>query len=295
MLYTRQKSLLAFLNTLGGSIASTDFQKLLFIYTQEFEEIPSYDFVPYRFGCFSFSSCSDKRRLTERGLLLNHADWKLSREGEAVARSIGVSVAVYFHEKYKDLRGKQLVAEVYRRYPYFAINSEVLEDVLPDKADRAAVERARPEPGQPGLLTIGYEGKSLEKYLNQLLQAGVTLLCDVRRNPLSRKYGFSKSTLKSACENVKIRYVHIPELGIASERRRGLDTQADYNSLFDDYVRHDLRKQRSCLERISQWITGEGHRVALTCFELVANQCHRYCVADALANKKGKNLLPVHL
>jgi hypothetical protein len=48
------------------------------------------------------------------------------------------------------------------------------------------------------IVTIGYEGRSLEAFLNLLLQNSVTLLCDVRRNPLSRKYGFSKSTLSKA-------------------------------------------------------------------------------------------------
>ncbi|WP_348602891.1 DUF488 family protein [Bartonella tribocorum] len=40
--------------------------------------------------------------------------------------------------------------------------------------------------------TIGYEGKSLENYLNCLLENNIKILCDVRKNPISRKYGFSK-------------------------------------------------------------------------------------------------------
>jgi uncharacterized protein (DUF488 family) len=65
-----------------------------------------------------------------------------------------------------------------------------------------AIKRAQPVLQAPRLCTIGYEGRSLEDYLNVLLQEGVTLLCDVRRNPLSRKYGFSKSTLSRCCEEV---------------------------------------------------------------------------------------------
>ena len=34
----------------------------------------------------------------------------------------------------------------------------------------------------PGLCTIGYEGRTLENYLNRLIRDGVTQLCDVRRN-----------------------------------------------------------------------------------------------------------------
>ena len=72
----------------------------------------------------------------------------------------------------------------------------------------------------------------MEAYLNTLLKTGVTLLCDVRRNPVSRKYGFSKSTLKRVCEGVALRYAHLPELGIASEQRRNSTTQESYNQLF---------------------------------------------------------------
>jgi len=80
----RQRVLLTLLDALGGQAAPTDFQKLLFLDTRE-EETPSYEFVPYRFGCFSFSSYADKRRLTERGLLVDDADqWKLTAFREMI-------------------------------------------------------------------------------------------------------------------------------------------------------------------------------------------------------------------
>jgi len=50
MLFHRQRLLLTLLNGRGESIAPRDFQKLLFLFTKECEEIPSYKFVPYRFG-----------------------------------------------------------------------------------------------------------------------------------------------------------------------------------------------------------------------------------------------------
>jgi uncharacterized protein (DUF488 family) len=147
----------------------------------------------------------------------------------------------------------------------------------------------------PALLTIGYEGKCLEHYLNQLLQAGVTILCDVRRNPLSRKYGFSKATLSNACEGVGIRYEHIPELGIASEQRRNLETQQDYDALFAAYERDYLPQQQAPLDRIRQWLVGEQQRVALTCFEELPYQCHRHCVAEMIERSGDGRLPPVHL
>ena len=62
MLFERQRLLLTLLDAVGEPVGNTDFQKLLFLYTQECETRPSYDFVPYKFGAFSFTSYADKRK-----------------------------------------------------------------------------------------------------------------------------------------------------------------------------------------------------------------------------------------
>jgi uncharacterized protein (DUF488 family) len=196
-------------------------------------------------------------------------------------------VVAGFCRQYAGLRGNALIAEQYRKHPYYAIRSEIVEKVLPDAKSRKAIEAVRPPKAVPGLVTIGYEGRSLEAFLNLLLQDSVTLLCDVRRNPLSRKYGFSKSTLSKACEGVGIRYAHLPELGIASEDRRELETQAEYDALFAVYERDCLPKQPAALAQICGWIE-DGGRVALTCYEAQLSQCHRHCVAEALERRIGK-------
>lgn len=296
MLFERQRVLLTLLDALGGQVSPTDFQKLLFLYTRK-QEAPSYEFVPYKFGCFSFSSYADKRRLIVQGLLENDADqWKLTTEGRATIRkrSVNPMVAARFNKDHAALRGNDLVAEVYRKYPYYATRSEIVDKVLRDKTEREIVAKEKPVKAAAGLLTIGYEGKCLETYLNQLLRAGVTVLCDVRRNPLSRKYGFSKTTLRGACESLGIRYEHLPELGIASEDRRELKTQADYDALFVDYERDSLPLQTEALATIRSWIKA-GDSVALTCFELHPHQCHRHCVAEALEAASGKRLKATHL
>jgi hypothetical protein len=297
MLSERQRLLLTLLDALGGPVGSTDFQKLLFLFTRECETSPSYEFVPYKFGAFSFTSYADKRRLAAAGLLDDdELNWTLTAAGQQEARKRAVAplVAAKFCRERAKLRGNALIAEQYRRYPYFASRSEIVGKLGLEPEAQARISAAQPPRAEPGLLTIGYEGKSLERYLNQLLQAGATLLCDVRRNPLSRKYGFSKSTLSKACAGVGIRYEHLPSLGIDSEERRDLKTQADYDALFVEYERKSLPQQREALAAIHGWVKS-GQRVALTCFELHPHQCHRHCVAEALENIAGKTLVPVHL
>jgi uncharacterized protein (DUF488 family) len=271
-------------------MGTLDFQKLLFLYTQEFEITPSYDFVPYKFGGFSFTCYADKRRLTQQGFLCDdQQSWKLTPEGEKQCLHVGserISVD-RFCRSHSTLRGTPLVAYVYKRHPYYAIRSEIVDSVLKNTTDRSKVSALCPLKAPPGLATIGYEGKTLEGYLNQLLGDGITLLCDVRRNPLSRKYGFSKTTLSNACEGVGIRYEHLPELGISSDRRQELNSQKDYDALFDEYELRDLPKQAATLKKIADWIA-QGERVALTCFEALPEQCHRHCVAEAVASRLQK-------
>lgn len=295
MLFDRQKRLLALVDALGGEVGSLDFQKLLFLYCQE-EETPTYEFVPYKFGGFSFTSYADKRRLIEQGLLADEERaWELTPAGRATAK-VAPPVRMgmdRFARRQASVRGDALVAETYRRHPYYAIRSEMAERVLADDAPaQEAIHAARPAASRPGLCTIGYEGRTLENYLNRLLKDGVTLLCDVRRNPLSRKYGFSKGTLCKACEGVGITYEHLPELGIASEERRELNAQADYDALFAEYERRSLPHQGAALAKIHGWVKA-GKRVALTCFERLPEQCHRHCVAEALERMWGK--ASVHL
>ena len=298
MIFERQKRLLALLDAHRGEVGNLDFQKLLFLYCQEEEDKPIYDFVPYKYGGFSFTSYADKRRLVEQGLLADQErSWTLTPLGKAAA-TVAPPIRTRMHQfarRHARLRGDALVAHAYRRYPYHAIQSEIAIRVLAgDATALQAIKKARPVAGSPGLSTIGYEGRSLEAYLNRLLLNGVTLLCDVRRNPLSRKYGFSKGTLSKSCEGIGIRYEHLPELGIATEKRRWLETQADYDALFALYERDSLPKQRGALTKILQWIKS-GERVALTCYEHSPQQCHRHCVAEALERRLGQGDATQHL
>ena len=297
MLFERQRLLLTLLDAVGEPVGHTDFQKLLFLYTQDCEATPSYEFVPYKFGAFSFTSYADKRKLIAEGLLADDdQNWKLTNGGQTAARNQAVEPlrVAGFYRRHANLRGNALLAEQYRRHPYYATRSEILDKLRLESETLAHIAAARPKRKPAGLVTIGYEGRSLEGYLNALLRDGVTVLCDVRRNPLSRKYGFSKGVLSKACEGVGIRYEHLPELGIASDERRNLETQADYDALFAHYKRHDLPRQGAALSKIRGWIE-QGERVALTCYEAQVCQCHRHCVAEALERMGGASMRSHHL
>jgi len=292
-MYARRRRLLGLLDALGGRVGNLDFQKLLFLHCKEVESFGEsgqvtglYEFVPYRYGAFSFTCYSDRRRLVDQGLLRNDEfHWTLTESGQSIAREARDVEMRRFSIRHSGLRGDELIAETYRRYPYFAIRSEISDRVL--RNDRDAIRKIaalRPPRRSARILTIGYERRTLEGYLCELIQSSVTILCDVRRNAISRKYGFSKATLANACDGVGIRYEHLPELGIESQRRQGLKTQADVDSLFRSYRRDTLPMRGPELSQIHAWLRS-GESVALTCYEREASQCHRHCVADSLGQR----------
>ena len=295
-LLPRQRLLINLLDSLDSPTSSRDFQKLLFLYCQESDSNSLYEFVPYQFGAFSFTSYADRRKLVERGLLVDEdSRWQLTPNGRRIAtESQDASIAsfVYHH---RTLRGDPLVAETYRRFPYYAIRSEIADTVL--RKDRVTLRRinaAQPKPKRGTLFTIGYERRSLESYLNLLLQSGITLLCDVRRNAVSRKYGFSKSTLSNACRRVDIRYEHLPELGIGTDRRRALGSMADYHRLLQEYEQRVLPQQFDAVAVIRRWIQS-GACIALTCYERDSEYCHRGRVAKEIERQADTRLSVSHL
>lgn len=286
MLYKRQKLLLELVHAAGGELAATDLQKLLFLYVRQCETEPSYRFVPYKFGCFSFQSYADRTLLAERGFLLGSDDgsWKIAPKAGPYLDSKRKPEFVHFLTQMVPERGDALVSRLYRLFPYYACRSEILKRILPDASDQKWILAATPAEAGKALFTIGYEGDSIDGYLDRMIQNNVRLLCDVRRNPLSRKAGFSRVQLVSYCAKVNIEYKHLPELGIPSHRRQELVTQADYDALFDVYRREDLPSMGPAIRELGQLL--EKHeRIALTCFEKEHTCCHRHCVADEMRKR----------
>ena len=108
-LYARQTQLLALLDALGGVAGTRDFQKLLFLHCQELDVNSPYDFVPYRFGAFSFTSYADRRSLVARGLLTDDDSyWRLTETGRTVAAAFSGDRTVAFAIRYQHLRGQPI-------------------------------------------------------------------------------------------------------------------------------------------------------------------------------------------
>jgi uncharacterized protein (DUF488 family) len=144
------------------------------------------------------------------------------------------------------------------------------------------------------LFTIGYEGRTLDEYRKILLDEGVRAVIDVRKNPISRKKGFSKTALSDGLQEEGIAYFHIPSLGIDSSLRQDLQTDEDYKILFDFYSREILPKASEGFGLLID-ILNRFTSVALTCFERNPEHCHRHCVAEALQRMNRDKVCVEHL
>ncbi|MBS1537154.1 MAG: DUF488 domain-containing protein [Bacteroidetes bacterium] len=295
-MYYRRKIELALLQQFGGVVAKIDFQKLLFLFSQKQSE-PTYHFVPYKFGGFSWQANQDMSTLTKYGKVKqNTINWEIIDNDNYSKQltSADAIVLMQIYNQFKHLRGNELIRYVYEQYPYYAINSEIAGRIL-DSKQFSKVQQNKPVNNDCTLFTIGYEGKSVEQYVNLLIQQDVKLLCDVRKNPISMKYGFSKSQLKMIVEGVGIRYEHFPELGIESQKRQELNSMNDYEVLFEDYRQNTLPFKKKEVNAVYEEFRS-AKRIALTCFEKEAECCHRNSLANTIKDTfKDANIFINHL
>jgi uncharacterized protein (DUF488 family) len=281
-MFYRRKIVLAILQAFDNTLEKIALQKLLFLFTIR-QQKPDYDFVPYLYGCFSFSAYADLNAMVRNGNITEDKSLITKIEKQNYIATLNAKDQQILSEvkkTYGSLSSKSLMKLTYLHYQYYAINSRTAKELL-DEEQYIKVLNAKPVGNSTILFTIGYEGISLEEYLNRLIKNDVKVLIDVRNNPMSMKFGFSKSQLKAYCENLGIQYVHIPEVGIRSEQRQTLNTQADYDMLFTVYRSNNLSKTTSYQEQILSLLK-QNERVALTCFEANICQCHRKHLAEAI-------------
>jgi len=293
-MYYRRKILLALLQVFGGKLDKIDFQKYLFLITRA-QNKPSYDFVPFKFGCYSFIANADKKTMTLYNLLSKEEDWvKIDKVDYLTQiKQVDKNAILGVKEKFGKLKGNGLLKLVYTIYPYYAINSTILDKIVDVKVAEL-VKNLIPRQRNFVLFTIGYEGKSLEEYFNQLIKNNIKVLCDVRRNPVSMKYGFSKKTLKLICEKLGIIYMHYPELGINATKRKNLKNKQDYENLFNDYAQNSLPSNKETIGLIFEAFL-KYKRVALTCFENEHLMCHRHKIIDEIKKIDGWKFKVTHI
>lgn len=273
--YYRQKFLLGLLKRFG-TIYRTDFIKYLFLVETEENSNRNYFFIPYHYGPFSFQVYADLRRLDELAFI------KFNEKIELINNKIDyLSLLDYndriaidtIYKKYFKMKDENLINEIYNKYPYFALKS------------KTALEKNFTLDDSPLFFTIGYQGKTIDEYLNQIIKENINLIIDVRRNPVSMKYGFSKKFLIKTLPESNVQYIHMPELGIEIERRKNLHSLTDYKKLFVGYEKEILNKP-VLIENIIK-LYQIKKRIGLTCFEKDHTHCHRSIISKIIEYNYG--------
>lgn len=131
----------------------------------------------------------------------------------------------------------------------------------------------------PTLISLGYEGRSVDDLIDELHRHSVSVLVDVRLTPLSRKPGMSKRRLAEALQRAGISYVHLPALGNPRENREPF-RNGDPASW--DRFRAQLGEHvaAEALNHIAGLLNCQV--VAVLCFERDHQSCHRRFVAEAV-------------
>jgi uncharacterized protein (DUF488 family) len=132
---------------------------------------------------------------------------------------------------------------------------------------------------KPKIFTIGYQGKSIDEFIRELLDQSVEVVVDVRLRPNSRKPGFSKTRLEAACAAAGIYYQHDRDLGTPAEILDVFRKTGQYN--WDDFVTY-LDSRPEMLDDTIQLASKAP--TCLVCFEADPMECHRRFVADRLAS-----------
>jgi uncharacterized protein (DUF488 family) len=136
------------------------------------------------------------------------------------------------------------------------------------------------------LFTIGYEQTPHKAVLDELAQAGVKLLVDVRAVTSSRRPGFSKNQLAASLGERGIAYLHLAGLGTPKEGRLAARS-GKYDQLHKIYAKHLKTSQaKEGLDELASLVK-KSTPVCLLCYERDHAHCHRQWIAEIIEERDG--------
>ncbi len=276
----RQKTLLCLLRFANRPVSKLELTKWAFVLSQEASSGGGnafYSFLPYKFGPFSFCLYREMDGLVRDGYVeaQGDTDWTVTSLADDVIPSLSAAIrgdGQRIVKRFVDANLDAVIDYVYDRYPRYTVNSQ-------------RKKLAQRHVASTAVYTSGYEGLSVDGFLDRLIRHGIQRIVDVRKNPVARRYGFHKSTLSRLAGHVQIEYLHLPQLGISSELRENLDSPEDYQALLDAYEATTLRQETGAVEQVANLLQEKAS--VLVCMEADPRFCHRSRIANKIAEKTG--------
>lgn len=289
---TRQKAILSLLKRANNPLSIIVLVKLAFLISKETDILNKssfYDFLPYKYGPFSFSLYRELESLTNYGYVNWENDFiSISTDNVDIISKFDNDLndnqkesIDFIFDKYGKIDKNLLLKYIYNKYPWYAQNSSWKELIPVDKIEKENVK--------PAINTIGYQGMSIDLFISFLIEQGIQLIADVRHNPVSRKYGFAKSSLSRIANNLNIVYINTPSLGIPSSDRKNLENENVREVLFDNYEKITLSKSKSDITNLVS--TFNNIPSVLVCAERDVQTCHRFRLAKKMSEESG---LPIN-
>lgn len=131
------------------------------------------------------------------------------------------------------------------------------------------------------VFTLGYQGLSLENYVETLLASNVGIVLDVREVAWSYNRRYIKSVLQNTLFDAGIKYTHLRICGNPSANRKTAKSIEECLSRYSEY----LKNNSECLEILLEYVETASKQekpACLTCYEHKPEDCHRKILTDAL-------------
>ena len=128
--------------------------------------------------------------------------------------------------------------------------------------------------------TVGYEGQEPDQFLKSLSNEGIDILVDVRKDAYSKQdMSYTEGTLSRIAADARIKYIHLPELGVDYNMRQELKSTHDYETYFKRYSEY-LDKNPDLPTFLAK--LSKNNVICLMCYEKDFRRCHRSILANKL-------------
>jgi|GEM_PF-219147 len=295
MLY-RRKVVLAMVSKSKEPLSLIKLHTLMFLFVEASKK-DFYSFIPNNFGCYSIALHDDQVALIKKQLLFEEKGDSPFRSYLSIdAANCDVTTMTLKEDDSNILdtvlRMHQMKTEhdlidlTYRMEPYYGIRSRIIKRFADDTAFLLRVDHIKTKISHAsrGLYTIGYEGFSIDSFIQQLISNNIKTLVDVRKIAFSMRREFCKTSLQEALREAGIKYIRMAEVGIPSKNRKELLPLGKKDELFAWYQDTILPQCASQASSIADLVSKEN--ISLMCYEKDPKDCHRSLFAEYCKEKQ---------
>lgn len=250
-----------------------------------------YDFIPHTYGCYSISLYNDQEALTKQDVVIEARGDSPFNSFLSVDNQRVELDSILLKDEDSPLLDKlicdsehqsddDLLERVLKAYPFYAIRSLLLDRFSSDQVFISKIQTIRDHVTSAPryLYTIGYEGLSIDGFLQSLILQNIKTLVDVRKSAFSMRPEFRKKNLEAALMEAGIQYYPMPEVGIPASNRKELLPSGRRCDLFKWYSENTLPLCERYASVVARLVSREN--IALMCYEKDPKDCHRSLFAE---------------